>query len=295
MKHSLTLNYLFLATALFFLASDLGPYPISFEIQLILFVVGATLIGLPHGAMDLDVAKKVGIIDSKLEFVGFIFVYIGIAALNFAAWIYFPLAGFLFFFLLSAYHFGEDWNLGSYALIRRLIFGLLFLTLPSLLHSKELIFIYSLLVPLQEAGVIVQISKYLGLTLLLPALLLSLLDLKRAANFPLILMPATFITSGIFLPPVLFLLTVFCFLHGPRHALELFYALGYKSWQEMIKSLLPIMAFTLLLLLVVIFSRDLATGLKPAVFSSLIILIACLTTPHMLLIEYFHRRQGRSD
>ncbi len=83
-------------------------YAIPLQIQLIIFLAGIVLLGIPHGAADLLVAEKNSLnIGKAFSKVGFFIQYLGkIVAFGLVLWM-FPVAGLLLFIILSAYHFGE--------------------------------------------------------------------------------------------------------------------------------------------------------------------------------------------
>lgn len=76
--------------------------------QVTLFLVGAVLVGIPHGAADLLVAaRQAGDERRSFSMSRFLAGYLG-RLLAFAAVLYlFPVPGALLFVLFSAYHFGE--------------------------------------------------------------------------------------------------------------------------------------------------------------------------------------------
>ena len=72
--------------------------------QLVFCIALVSLFGIPHGSIDhvLYVSKMKS---SKLFFYSF---YFGLIFLYVLLWLYFPVISFIFFLLLSAYHFGES-------------------------------------------------------------------------------------------------------------------------------------------------------------------------------------------
>jgi len=263
---------------------------LSRETLLQLFVVLGMLVGMPHGALDYDVAKHLGLARTWREAALFLSAYLAIAATNFIAWVYLPFEAFLFFMLLSAYHFGEDWSSGEYKVLKRIVFGISFVTLPALIHAQELAEIFSWLIPITEAEAFVMVSASVGQVVCLVAFAMLGIELVYKKQILPFLVGALFITSAVYTPPIFFLLIVFCFLHAPRHTAELYEALKYPSVGKMVSNQLPILVATALLFALVVLFRSAALEIRgQATFSALIVLIACLTTPHMLLVEYFHR------
>ena len=118
-------------------------YPVSNNLQFIIFLLGILLLGVPHGAADLLVAtqnanrgKKSF---SKLRFfVVYLFRLFAFAAI---LW-FFPLIGNLLFILFAAYHFGETdlYQFNTNTLIGKafvIFYGLLILSVILLHHFEE--------------------------------------------------------------------------------------------------------------------------------------------------------------
>ncbi len=82
--------------------------PVSVQTQMILFLTGIVLLGVPHGAADLLVATQ-NAENKKKTFSKFNFFlnYLGRLILFAALLWFFPLAGNLLFIFFAAYHFGE--------------------------------------------------------------------------------------------------------------------------------------------------------------------------------------------
>lgn len=268
------------------LLTFLAP-PLTLEVQVLLFLSGALLVGLPHGAMDVAVARSLALTDSKVKLLLFLVIYTALALAHYALWWLYPFLGFLLFMGLTVYHFGQDWLSAPW--FRPPLFGLAFLVLPAVYHADALIFFFAFLIDKQDAVVFVQLLTALGYPLLLLLILFIVRDGIGKENPERLATAIIFIFSGLLLPPLLFLFLYFCFYHAPKHTAYLFRALRYPNVAALLKSLLPVMLATVALWLLLLWHRDAATSLLSLEsFSTLILLIACLTTPHMLLIAYFH-------
>ena len=97
-----------------------------------------------------------------------------------------------------------------------------------------------------------------------------------------------FMIGAIFLPPLLFLFLYFCTFHSVQHTQDLYYKLKYKSFKIMAKKQVLIMLLTLVFVSGVFLFQKKSFDINSSLFSSIIIFIACVTTPHMLLIDYFN-------
>ena len=77
---------------------------LNLEQQLLYSSFFILLFGIPHGAIDhILFFKKRSM--SQLKFYS---LYLGLIVLFIAAWFYFPIVSFIFFLILSAFHFGES-------------------------------------------------------------------------------------------------------------------------------------------------------------------------------------------
>ncbi len=82
--------------------------PVEPNTQFMLFIAGIVLLGVPHGAADLLVAKRNADESEKLFSTKYFFIiYLGRLALFAAVLFLFPVAGNLLFIFFAAYHFGE--------------------------------------------------------------------------------------------------------------------------------------------------------------------------------------------
>ena len=76
---------------------------------LIALLIGVSLFGLPHGALDPLIAQRAELWTGPLGFIAFNAAYIAIAALTVAIWLLVPAIALAGFLLISAWHFAGDW------------------------------------------------------------------------------------------------------------------------------------------------------------------------------------------
>jgi len=282
------INRTYIGASIIFLALVLEPISISFEIQVLILLIGSLIVGLPHGALDYDVAKHLGMCLTTAQKIKFLLGYTGIAGINFLLWLILPFIGFLFFVAISIWHFGEDWPDKTLSAMRQLVFGTAFICLPALLHAYDLTILFSYIIPKNYSIVFVETCRFIGAGLLPLLMFFVVRDLvsKKIENAAI---ATLFIASGVVLPPLIYLFLYFCLYHGPHHTRQLYNVLGYRSFSQMFRTLLQIMGLTCVLLAGLFLFRDGLSNISRETFSSLIILIACLTTPHMMLIGFLNR------
>ncbi len=286
-KHHIGVYYSAI-TALFLLLSTLS-LSIPLELQIYLLLIGSIIIGLPHGALDYDVAKFLGLCSTLKRKMIFFVTYSLIALIYFIVWMYYPGFSLVLFLAISVWHFGEDWAEAPFKNIRRFVFGFAFISLPTLLHGDNLESIFALLAAPNFVQGVIDILSSIAMPLVFMIFIFLGIDIfqKRVLKSLLMLL---FLCSGVFLPPLLFLFLYFCAFHAPLHCAELYYKLNYKNPQIMIKNMIPIMLLTLMFFGIAFLFRGEFYNLSAALFSTLIIFIASVTIPHMLLIEYFKNK-----
>jgi beta-carotene 15,15'-dioxygenase len=117
--------------------------PVTVQVQIILFLTGIILLGVPHGAADLLVATQNSEGQKKSFSKLFFFLnYLGRLGSFAAVLWFFPLIGNLLFILFAAYHFGETdlYNFRTNTLAGKLFvisYGLLILGVILLNHFEE--------------------------------------------------------------------------------------------------------------------------------------------------------------
>jgi Brp/Blh family beta-carotene 15,15'-monooxygenase len=85
-------------------------YPVFLQqIQYYLLCILVLMIGLPHGATDFLLFKRLqGTRLSTLQLIRFFTVYLLVVGAYFCAWLFWPLPSLLLFLLVSTYHFGQS-------------------------------------------------------------------------------------------------------------------------------------------------------------------------------------------
>lgn len=82
--------------------------PLGYTFQVMFFVVGIFIAGIPHGALDHIVDEEVSKRNNKtFHLIGFLAKYLIIIAVYALAWYLFPQVSLLLFLLMSCWHFGE--------------------------------------------------------------------------------------------------------------------------------------------------------------------------------------------
>ena len=278
-------------SAIFICFNFAGIVP-STTTQLYLFLIGALIIGLPHGALDYDVATYLGWCNSLAKKTLFLTIYSLIALIFFALWIGYPEIIFSLFLVVSVRHFGEDWDMKPLSYLRQCIFGMAFLSLPTLYHQAAVTELFNFFVPQAFGYQLTNLLHIIAIPILAIALIFLVTDLW-SKKIIYALRVVAFIMGATFLPPLLFLFLYFCTFHSVKHTQDLYLRLKYKSFKIMAKKQILIMLLTLIFVSGIFLYQKKSFDISASLFSAIIILIACVTTPHMLLIDYFNYKEKR--
>lgn len=256
-------------------ALGLGEVPLPLVLALTAL---ALVLGLPHGALDLWVARRNGFWWDVPSFVKFHAAYLGVAAVVVALFIVSPVNALIAFLVLSVAHFAEDWQRLPRA--HRLVVSSVVVLVPSLAHPAEVAAIFSAVAGTEIAWPDPLPYRFhvMGFGLIVAAFASAfILDRRAGAEFGALTLLAWA------LPPLAFFAAYFCLLHGPRHLLR---------HREMLASrgrLTLLVIYTALSLAIVLaIGAGLGQGMRigEQAMRMLFVGLAALSTPHALLIEY---------
>lgn len=285
MMHFAEANYarLYLLTAAALLvAAAFGGHPAS-NIILAVLVGGVVLLGLPHGALDPQVARE-----HFAELPGFNRFTFSLAYTTFAAsyallWLRLPVIGLAGFLLIASFHFGSDWQDRGLPLTR-LAYGAAVVTVPTLHHASRVATIYRALIgpgdTSQGSELLVHLSQPLALVAIAVALGAAAAQWRRR---PLDLLElGAILATALVLDPLLYFTAYFCLLHSPRHLFETARSIGLTTLTAIVRASAPIVVATLALA-VILWKLLPAASLDAHLLQIVFIGLAALTVPHMLL------------
>ena len=205
---------IFLSALLIFINSF--TFVINFEVQIFIFVILIITLGIPHGAYDYQIAKRIGLANSRYKIIAFYIVYIGLVLLSLYIWYCFPLFSLLVFLLLSSWHFGSDWAISRSDTLVPILIGICILIFPSIIHQHQVTKVFSYLVLYENAHTLVIAMRQLAFILLPAGILFCYYFFSNEGivkGFELL----SIILSSIFLPPLVFLIFYFCLFHSITH------------------------------------------------------------------------------
>ena len=250
-----------------------------------LLALGVVLFGMPHGALDPLVARRVLGVNRLPGLLLFLVGYALVAAAYGLVWWWSAPLGLASFLCISAFHFGTDWQQRGH-LLTRCAYGLAIVTLPVLRHAAEVRQIYAVLSPGVGEGLI-HFSQALATPAALVALLAAVLQ-WRTRRRDLLEMLGILI-GALALPPLLYFGCYFCLLHSPRHLFETAREEGLVSIAAIVRAAAPATGAPLLLA-AVFFVRSSPHTLNEGLLQIIFIGLAVLTVPHMILQAIAHAR-----
>lgn len=243
------------------------------------------LLGVPHGALDIVVARGLfGAVGFKTWTV-FLLLYVGLTVLVVCLWIMEPALFLCAFFVVSALHFGGDMALGV-SRLKRLLYGGTVIVLPVLWHGDELHRLLGLVAGPASADFILPMLSQLALPWLCATLFFCLMTVKQwpLAAAEWIALTALAVTA----PPLLAFTVYFCVMHSPRHILKTVSSLqGAEARKALSMAVWP----TVVVFLAAALVGTLASGipLETRLLQLIFVGLAALTLPHMALLEWARR------
>jgi Brp/Blh family beta-carotene 15,15'-monooxygenase len=266
-----------LLTALAFLLAKPEP---PLVVQIAAIAILAAVLGMPHGALDPLIARRLGYWRTPLTFAVFNLVYLGVVAAVVALWLLAPVPSLVAFLLISAAHFGSDWN-RERPLALRVVTGAALLSLPSLRDADAVADLYATLAG-EGARVVAQTQAAIGPALLVALAAAAVLAARRAPREGTELLAAA--ALALLAPPLMFFIVYFCALHSARHLRE-----GFREEHGHGRRLtvLIVATYTLAPLLMAgafLWATAGTVSLDDQLLRVVFIGLAALTVPHMALV-----------
>ncbi|RZU98306.1 Brp/Blh family beta-carotene 15,15'-dioxygenase [Spiribacter vilamensis] len=244
----------------------------------VVLAISTAVLGLPHGSLDTEVARRYLHLNSFPRLVGFLVGYMALSGIVIAIWLQIPNIALGAFLLYSAVHFGDDvaHRLGR---IGGIGYGLWILGLPVTFHPGTVEPLFAML-GADQTGLIIAAAPWalaVGGAILLGALALNA---DRAASDwrdPLLLA-----AGAALLHPLAYFIAYWCFLHSPRHLELAARDLGLQGWRERLRAVAPTTLATYALAIAAVpFLINLPSD---AILMQVIFIgLAALTVPHMIL------------
>lgn|GEM_PF-120989 len=277
-----------LLTALAFLLANPEP---PLVVQIAAIAILAAVLGMPHGALDPLIGRRLGFWRAPFTFAAFNLVYTAVAAAVVALWLVAPVPSLIAFLLISAAHFGSDWNRAR-PLALRFITGAALLSLPSLRDEDAVADLYATLAG-EGARAVAAAQAAIGPVLLVALAVAAVIAARRAPHEGVELIAAA--ALALLAPPLMFFIVYFCGLHSVRHLRE-----GFREEHGHGRrlTLLIVAAYTLAPLLmagVFLWATAGTASLDDQLLRVVFIGLAALTVPHMALVTLGDRALRRTS
>lgn len=273
-------GFIFSAVALTAAAFSLLLAPLAPQYEWLLASGLIVLLGVPHGALDPLFAHMLPQLNSRAAWLGFVALYLLLAALVVVVWWHFPLVFLIAFLAVSVLHFSGDLMAGA-TFSERLVYGGSVIVLPAFWHSAELTRLFAQLVGLSAAVPVVTTLQLLAWPWLLWMMLVVVRSSRRDGRFALEILALGLL--ALTATPLLGFAIYFCAMHSPRHILRTWQYAGVAPRRMALVALLPLLAVLVLGLLGWYFLPPASADERT--LKLLFVGLAALTLPHMVLVE----------
>ncbi|MAI06777.1 MAG: hypothetical protein CBC47_06625 [Alphaproteobacteria bacterium TMED87] len=251
----------------------------------ILPIIIILFVGLPHGAADILIAKRL-FRDSYFHILFFILAYSLIALIVGIIWLIIPTISLLLFLLISIGHFGlmDTYKTRSlpFRYVRAGLYGFTPIIIPLVFHTNEVNLLFSLLLFSNNFEIINYILFLFPLWII--GNLVFLYKGGIETKFELL---EIFLISIvlIILPPLWGFAFYFCIIHSSRHSINVFFTLEILSKTDWLSLILIILATLLFIFLgAYLFSTN---NFDNSLIRLTFISLAALTIPHIILIDFY--------
>tara|TARA_B100000989_G_C19527010_1_gene467477 strand:+ start:2555 stop:3463 length:909 start_codon:yes stop_codon:yes gene_type:complete len=282
-------NYFFFILLLFIpLFHYLEPYlSNNFNNQFLIFFVPLIWPGVAHGSLDFLIAKRLGIIESMIKKIIFLFSYLFLAICFTTLWVKKPELSLTIFLLISIFHFGISDSLvkNKISFLEIFIRGSIPISFPIYYYSEQVGIIFSHLyvneIFFEEIKILI-FNLFFFLHLCMIYFIIALIQKSEKEKINVISEIILLYFCFTYFEPFIAFSIYFCFFHSLRHLNEEKIENGVTFFQ-IVKKTVP---FTLLVFMTSIyFFFFIDIGIQNnKFFPILFITLASLTVPHMILV-----------
>jgi beta-carotene 15,15'-dioxygenase len=255
--------------------------------------VAIVLAGIPHGALDIEIAATRFGRTSAIGKIAITLGYVACAAAMAGLWSIAPSLALMMFLVVSIFHFGGDWREGVDPFLAVMV-GWALIALPALSHPVAVATIFETLTRDGNGSVIAAVLACASVPAALGSLIfagtaLSRRDWQTGGDLICCLIAA------LTLPPLIAFAVFFCCLHSPRHLLDAVRSAGPISSMKKTLISVAVIALTVGLGVVMFNGADTTTAsLDGNMMQTAFVLLSVLTAPHFIL-EFIMERADRRD
>jgi len=230
--------------------------------------------GMPHGGLDLLLARHRFALDTLTATFAFFVGYVTLAAAVVALWISFPTVALVLFLAYSALHFGGD--LAENKALGATFAGLFVLGLPALTDMADTAAIFAMLGA--DGSIVATTLAMAGVG----GGIAAALDAKDRLR--MIGVMASLAMLSWLVPPLVYFFIYFCGIHAPLHVKRVSRECR-MSERAVLKQGLTLALVAALAMAVAVFLLIPQIGWSDAMMRAVFIGFAALTVPHMLLVD----------
>ncbi|KTC97487.1 Beta-carotene 15,15'-dioxygenase [Legionella geestiana] len=264
------------------------------QYAVMLFAVLAFVFGIPHGALDLWIMRRLWHTSLKTWLLSGI-AYVILAGAVLIGFYTFPTAMLLVFLAYSAFHFGMDYypeeavNTSLIASLHACLCGAGLIAFPALFYGREVLELF-LLITNREGALKVSASLHALAILLIPVFPYLLWKQSPSKRKELLLA----VGGALIAPPIAFLTIYFVGIHSRNHFLLLYKKMGYQSPVAFVKAVIPMTLLSYLIAAGIFLSLIPELSFQDKAFASAIYTLAALALPHLVVVECLKRHGIRT-
>jgi beta-carotene 15,15'-dioxygenase len=272
--------FLFPIVAAALLVINFAGYALDTQLSTIVATSLILLFGIPHGALDIEVAMtRFGMSSHRGKARLILYYLTGVFGMALCWWLS-PSIALVLFLVISIIHFGCDWHGGIDPFLGTMI-GWAIISAPAFFQADDVAMLFGMLTSGEDGGVVAALLAATAVPAVLGSAVYTVLALSRK-DYGTATHVATCLIAAIFLPPLVGFALYFCLLHSPRHLADAFRHSGKLS---LANKVLTCFAVTLLSLgLGAILYHGVSAGsVDASVVRAGFILLSVLTAPHFAL------------
>jgi beta-carotene 15,15'-dioxygenase len=244
------------------------------------------IIGIPHGALDIEVAATRFGQSSTRAKIQITTAYLVAAMFMALLWFAMPPFALSLFLIISIVHFSTDWRTCVDPFLSLMV-GWTLIALPALANLDAVGAIFSLLTGDQSGAVVADLLACSAVPAVLGSAVYIGLAFKQG-RYRNATDLVCCLTAMAMLPPLISFALFFCCLHSPRHLLDAVRDAGKISLRQkaLIAAAVTILAIGLGVLLFVLDGTD---SVDTNVIRTAFLLLSILTVPHFILEQLSDR------
>ena len=257
------------------LAPSLDPLTSLLLIATLIF-----FLGVPHGALDPCFAQKLFAVKGWQAWLVFVVIYLGLAGGVVLIWWQVPLVFMSAFLIISILHFSRDLA-PTTPRITKLLYGGAIIVLPALLHFSEMLELFTLIVPAENAQTIMEILRTLTWPWVAGLAISLCLTVNKNWQTGFEIFSVSLL--ALVAQPLIAFTVYFCGMHSLRHMLRTQQYVNFPVSRLLWTCLSPMLGVSVLVALGWFYLP--ASSFDSRILQFVFVTLAALTVPHMLLVD----------